>query len=258
MAALVRLYHDQTWLLILGAGATKTAGLERITAKHLAIASQAIALVGTLVPQFSQLAESVLAGTAAPVRSFKELEQVYANHREELLEKLIAIMNDRTRALAHQLSQLDLEAEPSPGQANSYMVTLVKDTTILFKVLSKFLNGASLQRIMSDVVAFAEAHLAEIFASKTSAGSVKAEQAIKADRAYYLSKIGALPGILALLQPPLGSKLGPLEASVQTPGEEVSMTFDEISPMKANEIAAVDAVATAEATKETKVEQGPA
>ncbi|ORY74846.1 Vps54-like protein-domain-containing protein [Protomyces lactucae-debilis] len=228
LAAHVRLYNDQTWLLILGAGATKTAGLERITAKHLAIASQAISLVSGVVSRLRVFAEGVLGPSGLAVKSLRELEGVYAGHREELLEKLITIMNDRTRALSTVLTGLDLESG-SGDAANEYMVTLVKDTTILFKVLSKFLDSASLQRIMSDVVAFAEMHLAAVIKGKMEGGSAKAAQVIAVDKAYYLSKIGALPGLLEMLQAPLGQTLGVpedlSEEGVAAPSETVVMEF---------------------------------
>lgn len=49
----LRLYNSRSCQLILGAGATKSAGLERITAKHLASTSQALSVMIALIPGIS-------------------------------------------------------------------------------------------------------------------------------------------------------------------------------------------------------------
>lgn len=50
MLAFLKLHNSRTYQLILGAGATKTAGLKSITTKHLAMASQGLSVVVALVP----------------------------------------------------------------------------------------------------------------------------------------------------------------------------------------------------------------
>lgn len=50
MLAFLKLHNSRTYQLILGAGATKTAGLKSITTKHLAMASQGLSVVVALIP----------------------------------------------------------------------------------------------------------------------------------------------------------------------------------------------------------------
>lgn len=50
MLSFLKLHNSRTYQLILGAGATKTAGLKSITTKHLAMASQGLSVVVALVP----------------------------------------------------------------------------------------------------------------------------------------------------------------------------------------------------------------
>ena len=46
----LKLFNSRSSQLILGAGATRSAGLKNITTKHLALASQALSFVITLTP----------------------------------------------------------------------------------------------------------------------------------------------------------------------------------------------------------------
>ena len=50
----LQLFNSRCTQLILGAGATRSAGLKNITTKHLALASQALAFTATLIPHIRE------------------------------------------------------------------------------------------------------------------------------------------------------------------------------------------------------------
>lgn len=125
---LLRLYNLKSRQLILGAGATRTAGLERITAKHLAITSQALAMIIKISPQIQAYFQRQCPGNPSLSGEFEQIMQAYAQHRREIHQKLVSIMDDRTLQICKQLADwfvqtvhLEESAEPS-----SHIVALVK------------------------------------------------------------------------------------------------------------------------------------
>lgn len=126
---LLRLFNSRSCQLILGAGATRSAGLERITAKHLAVTSQALAMVILLVPSFKAHLQR-LCGTFSALAEFDKLLQLYEEHRAEIHDKLISIMEDRTIQICRQLAEwLALTPSTTTNGANDvsgYMTALVK------------------------------------------------------------------------------------------------------------------------------------
>lgn len=144
--------------LILGAGATKSAGLKNITTRHLASASQALSFVATLVPYIREFVRRH-AGSGAALSGlmgeFDKVKRDYQEHMQTIFDKLVEIMSARAAAYAKALKAIDWE-EKQKG-AHTYMMTLVKDTSLLYRNLIKHLSEDSVRMIMIPVfVSFKE------------------------------------------------------------------------------------------------------
>jgi len=147
-----KLHNSRTYQLILGAGATRTAGLKSITTKHLAMASQGLSIITSLLPY---LRETVRRRTpqSPALQAFDKVKRTYQQYQSEIYTKLISIMSERVKIHVLNLKAQDWEAARSSGEAGGkyYMETLCKETTVLHKVLSKHLPKDTLVGIMTPV-----------------------------------------------------------------------------------------------------------
>jgi vacuolar protein sorting-associated protein 54 len=146
-------FNSRCTQLILGAGATRSVGLKNITTKHLALASQALSFIATLIPHIREFVRRH-AGSGAAVSSlmgeFDKVKRLYQEHQASISDKLVDIMAGR--AAVHVKSMKSIEWDvPSSGSVSPYMEVLAKETTTLHKVLSKFLSPPTVHMIMVPV-----------------------------------------------------------------------------------------------------------
>ncbi|KAF3927657.1 hypothetical protein ABW21_db0201768 [Orbilia brochopaga] len=168
MLEFLKLFNSRVCQVILGAGATKSAGLKHITTKHLALASQALSIVVAVIPYIREavrrnLGASAAGGTLLP--DFDRIKRGYQDHQSEIHSKLISIMSDRLMAHVRNIRQtIDWDG---PGNVetkpNAYMETLIKETSTLHKVLSKHLSEDVLGSIMGPVFAIYKKRLVEAY-----------------------------------------------------------------------------------------------
>ncbi|KAI5957440.1 hypothetical protein KGF57_003134 [Candida theae] len=132
---------------VLGAGATRTAGLKHITTKHLALCTRFIefniALLSVLQGGFKETPEQ------NEQLTFKTMIADYKSHETELFAKVITIMEERTVLSCNKLPEINW-AEPvkHPQQCHSYMESLVRDTMTVSKVLMRYLPEAKYSIIL--------------------------------------------------------------------------------------------------------------
>lgn len=101
----LKAFNSRTCQVVLGAGAMRSAGLKNITAKHLALASQSLSIMISLIPYVRETIRRHLTTTqAVMLTEFDKLRRDYQEHQYEIHAKLVAIMSDRLtvhcRALA--------------------------------------------------------------------------------------------------------------------------------------------------------------
>ncbi|ODQ66420.1 Vps54-domain-containing protein, partial [Nadsonia fulvescens var. elongata DSM 6958] len=134
--------------LILKTGATKTAGLKHITAKHLALASQSLDLIITLIPYMREYCRPASSAGIKLLNQFNEIRSQLADHQQEIYTKFSTIMSDRLNGHINAIIKLDCSqlAKTSTTTAteiaNTYMQVLCKETNTMAKVLVKFLPKA--------------------------------------------------------------------------------------------------------------------
>lgn len=167
---LSRLFNSLIGKAILGAAALQWSGLRSITARHLSLASRTVAMAAALAEHIDRPLEKALStaqvGVILPLiqRSEKDLRE----HHGQLLAKILAIMMDRLEAhegvlkslpwdKAQEMNRFDM---PSP-----YVATLVKEATLLHRILWAILPTTEVCDIFQRVCAAYGTHLTEAYSS---------------------------------------------------------------------------------------------
>ncbi|KAL8898274.1 MAG: hypothetical protein Q9207_006791 [Kuettlingeria erythrocarpa] len=148
----LRLFNSRCQQLVLGAGATKIAGLKNITTKHLALSSQALSFITALIPHIREFVRRHSSGAGQLMIEFDKVRRLYQEHQYGVHDKFVEIMSGRATAHVATLKKINWDAPAKDAQAVSpYMETLVKETLTLHKVLSKFLPEMTITMIMNPV-----------------------------------------------------------------------------------------------------------
>lgn len=146
------LFNSRSQQLILGAGATKIAGLKSIITKHLALASQALSFVTALTPHVREFVRRHSAGSGGLMTDFDKMKREYQEHQAGIHDKFADIMSGRATYNVKLMNTIDWDALPNAGTTvNAYMETTIKETTTLHRVLSRHLPEMSVQMIMDPV-----------------------------------------------------------------------------------------------------------
>lgn len=149
----LKLFNSRLSQLILGAGATRSAGLKNITTKHLALASQALSFVTALTPYVREFVRRQPSGSSQLMTEFDKVKRLYQEHQSGINDKLVDIMSGRATTHVNVMKKIDWDAASNTQAPNVYMEILVKETTTLHKVLSKHLPEMTVRLIMEPVFA---------------------------------------------------------------------------------------------------------
>ncbi|CAO1601089.1 hypothetical protein XANCAGTX0491_004753 [Xanthoria calcicola] len=170
----LRLFNSRCQQLVLGAGATKIAGLKNITTKHLALSSQALSFITALTPHIREFIRRHTSDAGQLTTNFDKVKRLYQQHQDGVHEKFVEIMSARASAHVNAMKKINWDAPVKDAQAvNPYMETLIKETLTLHKVLSKFLPEMTIRMIMDPVFNSYREQLSKGFLDvevKTSAG----------------------------------------------------------------------------------------
>jgi vacuolar protein sorting-associated protein 54 len=155
LVSYLQLFNSRCTQLILGAGATRSAGLKNITTKHLALASQALSFVANLIPHIREFVRRY-AGSGSNVSNlmgeFDKVRRLFQEHQNSIYDKLVEIMSDRALARSKTMKAIDWDKDDS-NSTHLYMETVVKETTTLHRVLTKHLPNGTVSLIMIPVFA---------------------------------------------------------------------------------------------------------
>ena len=147
----LKVFNSRCQQLILGAGATRTAGLKNITTKHLALASQALSFVTALTPYVREFVRRHSLGAGSLMVEFDKVKRLYQEHQSGINDKLVDIMSGRATTHVNVVRKIDWDAPSTSQNVSPYMETLVKETATLHKVLSKHLPEMTVEMIMTPV-----------------------------------------------------------------------------------------------------------
>ncbi|KAE8441201.1 hypothetical protein EG329_005633 [Mollisiaceae sp. DMI_Dod_QoI] len=195
MLSYLTLFNSRCTQLILGAGATRSAGLKNITTKHLALAVQALSFISTLIPHIREFVRRH-AGSGSAVSSlmgeFDKVRRAYLEHQQSIYDKLVDIMAGRATAHVKAMKTIDWE-KGEAKDVNAYMETLTKETTTLHRVLSKHLPDITVRMIMNPVFKSYKEQWGKAFGDVVL-GSEDAKGRMLRDAEHFKTRIGSLDG----------------------------------------------------------------
>ncbi|GAB7360719.1 hypothetical protein MBLNU230_g0596t1 [Neophaeotheca triangularis] len=224
----LRTFNSRTHQLILGAGATKIAGLKNITTKHLALASQSLGFVGQgLLPYLregvrrhlprdqtqnsaNKSAQAVDSNTNSnsnssatnPLADFDKMRRVYSDHQTSIHDKLVDIMTSRSAAHAKALAQINYDHTGTSTQtatASPPIETLIKETTTLHRVLTRLLAEGEVRFICRQLC---ERYLEQwrgVFGNLGVPGSKEGRSGLRRDVRVFEERLGRLEGFAGLV-----------------------------------------------------------
>lgn len=148
----LRTFNSRSCQLILGAGATRSAGLKNITTKHLALASQALSFIIALVPYMRECARRHLpSGQTAVLAEFDKTKRLCQDHQVGIHDKLVEIMTMRSQAHVKAMKAIDFDNAAASDKPSAYMETLTKETLTLQRVLARHLSEFDVRMIMRQI-----------------------------------------------------------------------------------------------------------
>ncbi|UNI18851.1 hypothetical protein JDV02_005093 [Purpureocillium takamizusanense] len=195
LIAYLQLFNSRCTQLILGAGARQCAGLKNITTKHLALASQALSFIATVIPhtrEFVRRHAGSGAGVSSLMGEFDRVRRLLQEHQDIIHQKLVDIMSGRAAIHAKSIRAISWDSTIPEGP-HTYVETLARETTTLHKVLTKHLPQSSIQMIMQPVFASYKEQLGAALKEadpKTEAG----QQSMLRDTDFFTTKLGKLDG----------------------------------------------------------------
>lgn len=152
MLSYLSLFNSLCRQLILGAGATRSAGLKNITTKHLALAAQALAFIFSLIPYLREFVRRHAApgSVSSLVAEFDKSRRELSDHQQSIYDKLLDIMSGRATVHVKTMKTINWDKEGKDG-VNTYMESLVKETNTLYKVMTKHLPEDTVKMVMQPI-----------------------------------------------------------------------------------------------------------
>ncbi|KAJ3416012.1 hypothetical protein HDV05_003609 [Chytridiales sp. JEL 0842] len=154
---ILKLFNSRVCQCILGAGATKSAGLKNINAGHIALAAQSLGVVVATIPHLKSSMERHLPQKQhVLLADFDRLLRDYKDHQGELYLKLVSIMEERLIVQCKNLMAVnwdtpDAKDFTADNSSTVHMASLVKETSTLHRVLMKYLDTDTLRYVMTEV-----------------------------------------------------------------------------------------------------------
>ncbi|RAQ52520.1 GARP complex component (Vps54) [Aspergillus flavus] len=187
----LKLFNSRSSQLILGAGATRSAGLKNITTKHLALSSQALSFIIALVPYIREFVRRH--SPSSPLMGeFDKVKRLYQEHQSGIHEKLVDIMSGRSSVHVNAMKKIDWDASGS-STVNPYMETLAKETGTLHRVLSKHLPDMTVSMIMDPVFNSYREQWTKAF-DEVTIHTENGKQRLQRDAEFFQSKLSKIDG----------------------------------------------------------------
>lgn len=230
----LRTFNSRSSQLILGAGATRIAGLKNITTKHLALSSQALSFVIALIPYIRECVRRHLPQNQTQVLAdFDKTKRLYQEHQSGIHDKLVEIMTSRSSA--HVKAMLALNFDTATASPSPYMETLTKETLTLHRVLSRHLNEGEVSMIARRIFAEYKAQWTKAF-GEIEVKSEKGERAMLRDAEAFdtkLSKVEEFGGVGKEVIGVVKKRVGFVE-EVKTEEKKAEKKEDEKTPPAEN------------------------
>lgn len=184
VAELLRLFNTRATQLVLGAGAIHSAArLRSINAKHLAIVTQCIALVLTVMPHIrAALMAQLPARQHALLCDLDKIKADYKEHSEKILGKLVSIIGGIVEhSLAPRIANTDFDARakkatPSedpntPIECCMFIDNVMTNTKKMHQVLLVMLPAELLRDVFSRIFAYLDHKVPSLFTAAAVAAT---------------------------------------------------------------------------------------
>ncbi|KAJ2977987.1 hypothetical protein NUW58_g7638 [Xylaria curta] len=181
--------------LVLGAGAMLSAGLKNITTTNLVVALQAVTFIATIVPYIREfIRRHAPAGhsSANLVGEFDKVLRALQEHQEGICEKLVEIMASRARIYSKKAREIEWSKEKAED-VRGYMVDLARDTSKLYKALSKRRPAWVVAKVMVPVFASYKEQMGSVF-KQADAETEASRDCMLRDVGYLTNKLGEIEG----------------------------------------------------------------
>ncbi|KAK6796384.1 hypothetical protein RDI58_004085 [Solanum bulbocastanum] len=194
---ILKFFNTRTCQLVLGAGAMQVSGLKSITSKHLALTSQVISFIYTIIPEIKRILFLRVPETHKGLLMLEvdRVAQDYKVHRDEIHSKLVQIMRERLlvhlRSLPQIVESLNRQ-EDTDSQPSQFACSITKEVGLLQRVLCRTLHEVDVQAIFRQVVIIFHSQISEAF-SRLDISSQQARQRVYRDVQHLLGCIRSLP-----------------------------------------------------------------
>lgn len=190
----MKTFNSRSCQLILGAGATRSAGLKNITTKHLALASQALSFVIALIPYMRECVRRHLAsGQISVLAEFDKTKRLYQDHQSGIHDKLVEIMTTRSSAHVKSIAALNYDDTGDADKISPYMETLTKETATLHRVLARHLSEFDVSLIMRRIAEAYREQWTKAF-GEAEASSDVGEGRLRRDAECFEARLGKIEG----------------------------------------------------------------
>ncbi|KAI0490476.1 Vps54-like protein-domain-containing protein [Xylaria cf. heliscus] len=196
----LQFFNSRCTQLILGAGAMQSAGLRNITTRHLALTSQTLAFISTLIPHVREFVRRHAgsgpnvnnASVAALMGDFDKVKRLFQEHQNNIYDKLVEIMSGRAAIHARTIKGIPWDRE-TEANVNVYMETLVKETVTLHRVLTKNLPESTVRLIMTPVFESYKSQIGKSFESLEAKNEISTTR-MESDINYLMARLSKIDG----------------------------------------------------------------
>ncbi|KAJ2277536.1 hypothetical protein J3F81_000895 [Coemansia sp. RSA 371] len=191
LVEIFKMFNSRTCQVVLGAGAMRSAGLKNISAKHLALASESLALCMELIPYVRECLRRAMAPSQEGLLvQLDRAAQDFTSHQHELHAKLVAIMTERADHHARTLCATEWDALDGAPPAPA-MDALVKEVRKLHKVLKRYLPAPVLRSVFAGIFAMYETKLTQQY-RQLHISTGKGKRQLMLNSQYLLRRLRAL------------------------------------------------------------------
>ena len=188
---LVNIFNTRARHLVLGFGATKTAGLRHISVRHLAVTSESLRFVIVLMPYIQQCISRHSVRDDLTLQ-FDSAVASLSEHHVEIHQKLVKLMTDKIQSCCRAIGEQNWGA-PIEGEAHQYMLNLVKDTSTVARIVEDTLPAPLALALMTEVFDAYKPRLLEAYTAVTVKDHNEKLSLLK-DLSYFREKAISIPG----------------------------------------------------------------
>ena len=179
MYELLKVYDGQVSMLILGAGARETAGIETITVSHLAVSAQCLSFLAEFAIHVQARLELILPKKGQVfLKQLSRFSKESANHRNEFYVKVVLMVKENMREWKTGSDWL--------VAGTSWINSLLKDIGRLIKKgLEKIMEKSQLRVVVYPILYFYFVKIRDVVRSVKRSPDPNLAEKLKEDILYY-------------------------------------------------------------------------